>query len=246
MKHFLKPNHLPAMALVCGAVGLVLHQLLYWLAVDAKGLLRPGHPVEIILWLLTAAMAGLVLAWVQGLGGEGGYAANFPKSKLAAAGHAVLAVCALVTVLTQPCAMDGTIALVWKWLGLLAFLMLLWAGYSRMEGKTPNFVTHLAVCAFLTIHIVTHYRLWSGDPQLLDYVFTLLGSVALLLFAYCQTAFDVGFCNRRLLLTMGLLAIYLILVGLPDTRYWLLQLGSIAWVGSNFCAWEIPEEGAQG
>lgn len=242
MKQVLKSNNLPWLALVCGAAGLGLHRLLYVAAVDARGLLTAGHPVEILLWILTAAVLGLSAAAALKLEGKGDYAANFPKSVSAAAGHFIFAVCILLTVLLEPSAMAGAMGEIWRWLGLAAFAAMVWAGLCRLEGKKPSFVSHMVLCVFLAIQLITHYRTWSGDPQLQDYVFTLLGWVALVFFAYCHTAFDVGFCKRRLLLGTGLAAIYLCMAGLLDTPYTLLYVGGIFWVWSNFCVRDLPEE----
>lgn len=246
MKQLLKPKYLPWAAFAGGLLGLGLHKLTYLLAVDGRNLLLPGHPAETALWVLSALVLGGMLLAVGGLGGKGTFEVNFPGSLWGAAGHFVFAAGILMTVLFQAPAMGGGLGLVWRGLGLLAFPMLLWAGADRMAGKQPHFAAHMALCAFLTIHIVTHYRTWSSDPQLLDYVFNLLGSIAMLLFAYYQTAFDVGFSRRRRLMAAGLASIYLATAGLGDTPYRLLYLCGMAWVATNFCAWEIPGESVEG
>lgn len=242
MKKFMRPSRLPLLSLVCGAGALGLHQLLYVAALDEKNLLTAGHPVEITLWLLTAALAAMTVCAVRPLKGGGDYAANFPRSITAAAGGLAFGVCIVLTVLLQPAPMAGALGEIWRWLGLLAFLMLAWAGSRRLEGRTPSFVTHLALCTFLAAHLISHYRTWSGNPELQDYVFTLLGFVALLFYTYYHTAFDVGFNRRRLMLAAGLLSMYLLTVGMLDTPYWLLHLGGIIWVWSNFCVWDGPKE----
>lgn len=242
MKKILDLNVLPLLVLLCGAVGLGLHKLLYLVAVDVLGLLTAGHPVEVALWLLSAAVAAVILAAARRLDPEG---AGAPRSPFAAQGHFVFGICVVLTVLFWEPAMGGSMGQTWKWLGLLGFLVLMWAGFSRMEGNVPSFGAHLGTCVFVAFHVVTHYRAWSGDPQLLDYVFTLLGTIALLCFAYYQTALDVGFCKRRQLVISGLLAMYFGMVGLIDTPYWLLHLGGIVWVWSNLFAQGAPKEGVK-
>lgn len=245
MNHFVKPNMLPGFALCCGGMGLGLHRLLFLAAVDEKNLLIAGHPLEITLWLLSAAFLALIVVTVFGLGGKGSYEANFPGSMIGTVGNTVFSVGILWTVLMQAPAMGGTMGQIWKWAGVLAAFLLVWVTYSRQIGKVPCFAAHMEVCVFLALHLVTHYRAWSGNPQLQDYVFTLLGFSALVLFAYGQTAFDVGFCRRRLLLGSGAAAIYLCTVGLLDTPYLLLYVGGIVWVWCNFCTWEAPKESVE-
>ena len=55
MKLTKDPKWLPWSVLALGCVGGALRFLLYRVAVDEKGLLIPMHPVELILWALTAA-----------------------------------------------------------------------------------------------------------------------------------------------------------------------------------------------
>lgn len=242
MKKTIKPNLLPPLALICGGVGLALHKLLLVAGMDERHLLVPGHPLEIALWVLTAAFLVFAGFAVRTLGGKGDYAANFPQST-AVMGWNVFFAAGILWTVSQTPAMEGALGQIWRVLGVLAALGLAWAGYSRRLGKVPCFAAHMVLCAFLTIHLVTHYRTWSGDPQLQNYVFTLLGSVALVFFTYYHTAFDVGFCKRRLLMTAGLAAMYLCTVGMLDTPYTLLYVGAIPWVWSNFCIWQLGEEG---
>ena len=60
MKHPVRYAALILLAL--GGVGLVLRRLLYSLALDEKHLLPLNHPLETLLWVLTAAAAAAVLA----------------------------------------------------------------------------------------------------------------------------------------------------------------------------------------
>lgn len=242
MNKFLQPKNLPILMLASGAAGMGLQWLTYAAAVDGKGLLIPHHPVEIALWLLSIGALALVVSVAVTMGGVGDYAANFPPSPLGAFGNFVMAGAIGATVLYYPCAMGGTIAAAWWWLGLAAAAALIWIGCRRLQGKAPCFVLHLLVCAFLGAHILTHYQLWSGTPQLQDYVFHLLGAMVLLFFGYYQTAFDVDLGMRRMQLTMGMMAIFLCTVALTDTAYPLLYMGGIVWTWTNLCKFQVPRE----
>ena len=61
MKLTKDPKWLPWSVLALGCVGGALRFLVYRVAVDEKGLLIPMHPVELILWALTAASVCLAV-----------------------------------------------------------------------------------------------------------------------------------------------------------------------------------------
>lgn len=240
MKKHLKPENLPALMGAAGLLALGLHQLLFVAAVDEKNLPVQGHPLAIGLLLLSLAVTVLVFAVTSRLGGTSEYTHNFPAGTGSAMGSVVFGICILGTVMFQPCAMAGFMSQVWRWLGLGAALALVWIALFRYWGKVPNFGLYLLLCLFLGIHVVTHYRLWSGTPQVRAYLFPLLGGMTLLFYTYYQMAFTVGFGKRRKLLALGMLTIYLGIAGLLDTDYPMLCLGSLFWVWTSLCAYHVP------
>ena len=66
MKQTCKQNRLPIVTVVLGCCALILRRVLYAVAVDVKNLLPVNHPLEIVLWVLTAIAAasavGLIVA----------------------------------------------------------------------------------------------------------------------------------------------------------------------------------------
>ena len=86
MKSILKPQNLPWITSACGGIGLLLR---LWLLVsaDSSGFLPVWHISEILLWLLTAAVIGLLLYATRNLTQAAKY--RFPP--LAARGHRRLA-----------------------------------------------------------------------------------------------------------------------------------------------------------
>lgn len=235
MKNLWKPNNLPTAAAALGVLGLVLRQMLYAFGMDGKNLLTANHPLELVLWAVTLAAIALIVAAVWKLGGSNRYVDNFSPSMPSAVGHILAAAGILLTVLLKEPMMPGTLGNIWKFLGFLSAPCLVLAGYARVQGKRPFFLLHMAACLFLVFHIVDHYQVWSGDPQLQDYVFILFGTMALMFFGFYTAAFDVGSGRRRMQLGMGLTAVYLCLVGLPDSGYPFLYLGGIAWVLTGLC-----------
>lgn len=235
MKTFLKPKNLPLLTVVLGFMGFGLRWLLYMVSVDVKNLLPMNHPLEIALWLVTAAALALIAAGVWKLDGSRRYGDNFKASPAAGMGHLAAAAGILLTALFSPESTQGALYGLWKGLGFLAAAALAVAGVCRAQGKRPQFLTHMTACVFLLIHLVGNYRHWSGNPQLQDYVFDLFGCVALMLFAYYEASFDVGAGKRRMQLAAGLAAVYLGCVALSGSQYPLLYLGGAVWAVTDLC-----------
>ncbi len=234
MKNILKPEKLPLLTVALGSIGLVLRLLLYMVAVDEKNLVRMGHPLEILLWLVTAAAAVLVIAGVRNCAGSRRYSHNFGPSRLGAVGTAALAVGVVVTVLEGGVAPAG-LELVRDLLGVLSGAGLLVAAFSRWQGKKPFFLLYGLVCVFFAIHMVSSYQLWSSNPQIQDYVFTLIACIGLMLFSYQQAAFCAGLGKRRRLLAMGLTSVFSCLVCVSGTENPILYLTGGIWAVTNLC-----------
>lgn len=235
MNKYLKSKYLPVLVAALGAVGLVLRLELYVSAMDGKNLLIPGHPLELLLLGLTAAVMGIIVIAGWPLYGSLRYSDNFPASPAAAVGSVAAGVGIAVTVLlaqTQP----GKLFMLWKVLGLLCGPCLVVAGYRRLQGKRPHFLLHGAVSVFWLLHLICHYQGWSVNPQLQDYLYPLLASVALLMFSYYQTAFAVGSGKRRTLLAVGLAGAYFGIVSLSGSDTPLLYGSCAVWALTNLCS----------
>ena len=226
MKHPVRYAALILLAL--GGVGLVLRRLLYSLALDEKHLLPLNHPLETLLWVLTAAAAAAVLA--VSFRTDKNLALRTGRGLEQAVGHLIMGLGMVLTLIWNLPKMEGGLGFAWEVLGKLAPVMLAAAGIASCRGKQPHFLLHLPTCLFLMVHMVNQYRTWSAEPQPQAYVFALLGCVGLTLFAYYCTAFDVAMGNSRMYVGAGLASLYLCTVNLARTEYPLLYLGGIAWV----------------
>lgn len=229
-------KQLPLPAAGLGLLALALRWALYALTADSWGLLPKGHPLELLVWLISAAAFGSILLSLRAGKGSDRYEDNFPPSFSGAAGQILAAAGILLTVLLNRPQMPGAVGILWKLLGFASVPCLLAAGLARAGGKRPCFLLHITVCLFLVLHVVDHYRGWSGNPQLQDYVFALLGTMALAFFSFYLAAFEAGLGRRRILLGMGLAAVYLCLVNLARTPYPYLYLGCGAWAFTGLCA----------
>jgi len=223
MKTLLKSRYLPLLSLVLGTVGFFLRKGLYAVALDGKNLLLRGHPLELVLWLVAAAALGVALL------GAKQAAQAFPGSRiLHSAGSVAAAIGIGLTVLLGKPA--GTLGIVWMALGVLSFASLDVAAKQQWDGKQPFFLLHAIVCVFFAVHMVSCYQGWSSNPQIQDYLFTLLSSVGLMLFAYQQAACAVSCGSTKLMRFIGLMTVFSCFVALSGTEYPLLYLTSGIWV----------------
>jgi len=236
MKHLFKSANLPTMAVGLGFAAQLLRRLLYAVAVDEKKLLALHHPVELVLWLLSAAVLLYLGLSVRKLDGSREYEDNFFPSKSSKGGHLAAAIGIALTVFTNEPGMSGTLGRLWLVFGYLSPLCLMGAGLLRQQGRKPFFLLHLIPALFLTLHIVNHYQVWCADPQLQDYLFTLLGTMALLFFLFYNACFDADMGWRRRQLFAGLAAVYLLIAELAASRYPWLYLGGILLALTDLCS----------
>ena len=242
MKNKSNAANLPTIAVVLGCIALVLRRMLYAVATDARGLLRANHPLEIALWVLTALTVVWAIVSVWKLDGSAKYADNFRPSVVASLGHYIAAAGILVTVLL-PWYSYGKLIAARRIFGILAAVGLILAGRDKKTGKCPLFLTHLAVCVFLGLHVLGNYGIWSSNPQLQDSFFDLLGGVMAVLFAFYEAAFDAGMGKRRMQLAAGLLTAYFGYGALSGSAYPMLYFGCAVWAVTDLCALKpIPKE----
>lgn len=233
MNNRLKHDYPVLISLTLGGLGLVLRRVLFALAVDDRGLLTPHHPVQIALWAVTLITAGAILLMARSKAHEertAGYAL------LAGFGCFLGAVCIVMTVILIQPRTAGYPGLAWRILGAASAVSLAVEGCARVAGKKAGFLPYLVVCLFFVFHIVDHYRSWSSDPQMMNFLFALFGAAALALFAFYCAACCVGINNRRLRLGMGLAAIYFCVVEMSGSAYYLLYGGAAVWVATALMA----------
>lgn len=227
MKKFSDSRKLSVMMLFFGFAAFLLRTALYAAAVDVKGLLMRGHPLEIVLMVLTAAVL-LLVAWVVRkqetvLPADAG-------NLSAAVGNVAAGAGILATVLTGQPVMNNYLGIAWRYLGFAAPVCLVLAGAARVVGKRPFFLLHVVSCLFFLLHIITRYQLWSAQPQMQNYVFALLGAAALMFFGFYTAAGEADCGNPQMRLGMGLAAGYLCMAELARSSGPALYLGGILWV----------------
>ncbi len=231
---------LPLIMLAFGIAGLLLRMGLYAVVVDAKGLLLRNHPLTIALTVLTAAALTVVVLAVRKMEKDCCFEDCYPANMPAALGSVAAAVGILATVFLGAPAMGGYLGRAWRLLGLAAPVGLLLCAMARVQGNRPFFLCHVAVCLFYVLHVVTRYQLWSGNPQLQDYLFSLLGCMTLMFFGFYAAALEAGCGNRRMTMAMGLAAIYLCMTELGQSSDPWLYLGGTLWVLTDLVSMRKP------
>lgn len=234
MKTIFKKYRLSILAAGLGAAALVLRTAMYLLAADHKGLLIPAHPLNMLVWAITAAAAVLIAAAVFRLDGSELYEHNFAPSAAAAIGCFALAGGIGVSVIMS---LGGfaRLDMIRNLFGVLAIPALIRVGLNRWKGKQSFFLLHAVVCLYLILYAVSHYQNWSSLPQLQDYFFAVIASCLLSLSAYQQTAFDVGLGKRRMQLGTGLLGAFFCIASLAGGSDPLLYLGGAVWCLTGLC-----------
>ena len=228
-------SRLPILLSCMGGAAFVLRLSLYLAATDHKGLLIAGHPLEFLLWLLTAAAAAVVLISVRKQTDCRSYEENFPCSTTACIGCFLFAAGFGLTA-SRGFPAFSVLEKLRNITGLLSVPALIAAGICRKLGKRPFFGFHGILCLALTLHTISYYRIWSSSPQLQDALFPMLGCIGLMLFAYYQTAFDTDIGSRRMQLGSGLLAAFCCFAAAPVSSTGLMYLTGGIWTLTNLCA----------
>lgn len=220
--------HLPETVLGLGAAGLALRWILYRVGLDDRLLIKPGHPLEILLWLLTAGTFGWILLCTLKKGEPAGFTESFPPSEIACIGCCAAAFLICYTVLSMDAKLSGMPGILWKVLGVACAPCLLAAGFGRLLGRKPLMLTYIGPCLFYMFHIINHYRTWSSEAQLQTFFYPLFAALAMTFFLFYTAAFAVDIPYGRQQRIAGLSGAFLCMVDLSRTDYPWLCLAGIA------------------
>ena len=233
MNFKLAPKHIPLFPALMGLFALLFRLGLFRLGIDEKCLLIHHHFLSILTWVTTAAAALPVLVLVLSDKGSNQYADNFLPSAAAAYGAFAMAAALVVSVVFGR--VTARMDLIRNLCGILAVPALITVGLHRLQGKQSFFGLHGIVCLYLALRALSYYRGWSSQPQIHDYLFVMMASVLLSLFAYYQTAFDVGLGSRRMQLATGLLAGFFCVAAMANGQDIPLYLSGAIWTLTNQC-----------
>lgn len=230
------PNFLmpPWAARVAAVPAVACLYLLYATGIDDRGLFIAGHPAALAILALTAALAIWLAVALIPHSAIPPYRLLFPRSPAAVLGTALGALG--LTVAGIRCALEGTMpmdtffggAMV---LGGAAMAALAWL---RRESRRANVLLWAAVTVSLMLRLLVSYRHWSGQPQLMEYLYPLLASVALTLAMFYRTAFSGEMESPRLYLFFSQLGGFCALLAIPQDP---IFYGSMAaWALTDVCS----------
>ena len=89
----------------------------------------------------------------------------------------------------------------------------------HMLGRRPHVLLLLPLCIFTVMQLVCDYRMWSGDPLLLDYCYTLLADVVFMLAVFHLGGFCFDKGKRRITAFWCGSGIVLNAISLVDATY---------------------------
>lgn len=207
-----------------------LRSILYLTGTDPKGLLVSGHWAHIAVWVLTAAVAGvLTIACIPPKNDD------LPRmpAPLGVLGCFPAAAAFIQVSLQDLRIAESRLETAAAVLGFAAAAAFVWVGICRLRRKQPLFLCNGLICLCFALRMVCQYRTWSSDPQLQDYCFITLSHVALMLTAYYFAEFDAGMGRLRPAWFVGLAAAYFSLAGLWNSQEPLLMLCCALWVLTN-------------
>ena len=220
----------PLLGLALGLVGAGCRFLLYALGMDEKGLLVPGHPAAVLLWVVTAAAVLAAVLAAMTFREDNKAPDETCRSIPEALGTAVMALGVLSTLLLPENNGIATLLRLHRILSVLAFFCLLAAAVFRLMGKPVPFGCYAGAAVFFFVHVVTRYRAWSGNPQMADYLHALGAGLCLSLFSYYETALVVGLGGRRQRFALGILGIFCCVAAAARGEYPALHLCGAVWI----------------
>ena len=225
MKRKQGSNWILAIPAAAGLVGLGLRLWLYG-ELDYQKLLPIAHPAYLMI-LLTAVVGGGLTAVVTLLPGR----LEKLRFPFRAMGSLLAALGILVSLLF------GGKASRPEWIvQLLGAAVFVWDGLLRLQKKKLSLLVPALITIFTMAAPFLHYRSWSADPQVQNYLFQVLSSVCLALYAYFCLQEAMGKKQIRLQRLFGGLAILWCLMSIPS-GHWGFYVGLALWS----CGFALPQ-----
>lgn len=226
MEKLLNTKNLPWALLAAGVLGFILALLFSTLG---------GTLLYVLLWILTAGSAALLVWGTRDLKQAPKYSFNFPASLWGAVGTAAAAAGILTASVGKLFSGTDTLTSLDAILGFCGAASLLFLSRCRLQGRHPSIVFHAVVCVYLMVDLVCVYRLRSSDPQVWQYCFSLLASVAVMLSCYYDAAFSANTGCRKKHAISHMAAVYLCLLSLPSAENPIFYLTMAVWMFTNLC-----------
>ena len=232
-----KPSMLPYMTLAAGGIGLGLRQWLFAAGVDEKGLLIPGHIAGVLSYGLTAVFFLWLIATVRRANGKD---LGKPVAIPAALGALVGAIAIGESGVREYVAADSVMGMVALVCCLLGGIALLCQALCLITGRTPGAYIRLATVIPFIFLLISHYRIWSKEPQVQAYFYPFMAGVFLLLYAFFKARFFLEGKGYRQYLYAGQSALFLSCLSVQGSlsRFYIAMA---VWVATDF--FRTKEEG---
>lgn len=217
-------KYLPFIYVLLGLLALGLRLGLYAAASDDRGLLTAGHPLTIVLLIVTvlAAVGAVLLTRFCRIGDA--------RGPVPAAGATAFGVALLYCLLTARAGASPMITLVHRVLGVTAAMALITLALLYLMRRPPYFLLYALVCLFLCVQMVMFYQLWSEHPQLQDYVFALGSVLTTVLFVYYRGSAKAGLSAHRATSALGLMGIFFSLAAIPQSEQAVFFAAAALWL----------------
>lgn len=233
-------NLLRCATLSAGLLALFLRALLYATGIDHSGLIASNHWATRSILILSGLVLLFLLVITRKPEGPTAYKDCFPASFSQGVTSFFIAVVIAFRAISQYTAAGDSLELLAALFGIVTGIAMAVAGICRVIGKRPSFLCHSALAIFFALQMVSQYRHWSADPQLIDYAFYLLAFVCLMLTAYFLAGFEADMGNRRALWFFSMAASFFCLLALPESGDAGLLIACALW--AFFC---VPQSQAK-
>ena len=236
MRKLINPKHLPLWALLTGGICLLLRVWLMTTGIDEKGFFVTGHLAAILLSIVVLGVMVALFFLTKDLLEATKYSFNFPASDVcsygAFVGAAGLFIASFVDIFTAIDTLETICAVA----GIIAAALLAFNGICRRRGIAPSMLIHIGIGVYLMLRLVSYYRHWSADPQILDYCFQLVATASLLLSTYQRASFDAQEGQRRPYAFFCLTTIFFSCASLTGWSNILFFLSVIIWQITDLCS----------
>ena len=238
------PRCLPWFSLGAGLLGLLLRFWLQRTGIDFLGLFEDGHPATILMFVLTALTLPVLLLCARPLKDGLGYRKLFAPSLPNLIGCIIGAGGILVADLTELSQRTDLVSIVTFFVGILAAVGIVCSGICRLRGWHMTFLWRCATIAYFTLHLLSQYRSWSSEPQLMKYFFPLLASISLMLCSYFRAVLDVEQKSRRWYVFTNQTALFFCFLSvIGENVFFYLPMG--IWTATELCSLRQPKPAPQ-
>lgn len=112
--------------------------------------------------------------------------------------------------------------------------------YAPRKWKLPRLAGRALITLYFVLDMLARYQVWSGNPQLPDYVFHVPALVCLSLCSYHRLAFCTGIGKRKAHGFFSLMAMVLCVMALVGPEPKMFYLAGALWAGAGMCTLTPP------